>query len=81
MSERTLTARQLAERYKVAPSTARAWFLNGLVPGAYLKETELGSYWVVPENDLKDFVKPTAGRPPKPKTNKNSKTNKKGGKK
>jgi len=77
MSERTLTAKQLAAKYKVAPSTARAWFLNGLVPNAYLKETELGSFWVVPESALKDFVKPTAGRPPKAKAE-DSKASKKG---
>ena len=65
MSERRLTAKQLAERYNVAASTARAWFLNGIVPRAYLKETELGSFWVVPESALASFVPPKPGRPPK----------------
>jgi hypothetical protein len=67
MSEKTLTARQLAERYNVAPSTARAWFLNGIVPRAYLKKNELGSFWVVPENALAGFQPPQPGRPPKAK--------------
>jgi hypothetical protein len=68
MGDKTLTARQVAEHYNVAPSTARAWFLNGIIPGAYMKETELGSYWVVPESALADFVPPKPG--PKPKATK-----------
>lgn len=73
MAEKLLTARQLAERYDVAPSTARAWFLQGIVPRAVLKETELGSYWVVPESALADFIPPKVGRPQKPKTEKQGK--------
>jgi len=68
MSEKTLTAKQIAERYDVAASTARAWCLNGTLPGAYLKETELGSFWVVPESKLNGFEPPKPG--PKPKTTK-----------
>lgn len=64
---KTLTARQLAERYDVAPSTARSWFLLGLVPGAVLKQTELGPVWVVPESALDKFTPPRAGRPAKAK--------------
>ena len=65
MSEKTLTSRQVAERYKVALSTARAWFLQGLVPDAPLKQTELGPVWIVSESALNGFVPPRAGRPPK----------------
>lgn len=79
MGEKVLTARQLAERYDVARSTARGWFLRRLVPGAYLKETELGSYWVVPERALKGFSKPRPG--PAPKANANGRGKKKGGEK
>ena len=71
MSEKTLTAKQIAERYNVAASTARAWCLNGTLKGAYLKETELGSFWVVPESSLVGFVLPKPG--PKPKAEKASK--------
>lgn len=67
MSEKTYTARQLAERYGVAGSTVRGWLLRRLFPNATLKETELGdSYWLVPERDLAGFVPPRPG--PKPKT-------------
>ena len=65
MNEKTLTSRQVAERYKVALSTARAWFLQGLVPDAQLKQTELGPVWIVSESALNGFVPPRAGRPPK----------------
>jgi hypothetical protein len=68
MSEQTYTARQLAERYKVARSTARGWLTRQLIPGARLVETGLGdSYWVVPESALKDFTPPKPGPVPKPK--------------
>ena len=80
MSGKTLTAKQIAERYGVAASTARAWCLSGTLPGAYLKETELGSFWVVPENSLANFVPPKRGPKPKAKTAKNA-SRKKGGRK
>jgi hypothetical protein len=63
----------------------RGWLLRGLLPGAQLKETELGdSYWLVPESSLKDFVPPKPG--PVPKAQKlgptaNGTSKKKGGKK
>lgn len=81
MSEKTYTARQLAERYGVARSTARGWLNRRLIPGARLEETELGdSYWIVPESALKDFVPPRPGPVPKSKAN-GRPTSKKGGKK
>ncbi len=67
MSEKTLTARQVAERFEVAGSTVRGWLLRGLLPGAYLKETELGSVWLVPESALRGFVPPKPGPVPKAK--------------
>ncbi len=67
-SEKTLTARLVAERFEVARSTVRSWLLRGLLPGAYLKETELGdSYWLVPESALRGFVPPKPGPVPKVK--------------
>ena len=66
MAEKAYTARQLAERYKVAGSTVRGWLLRRLIPGAYLQETGLGnSYWLVPESAIKDFVPPKPGPVPK----------------
>jgi hypothetical protein len=80
MTEKAFTARQLAERYKVAGSTARGWLLRRLIPGAYLKETGLGdSYWLVPESALKDFVPPKSG--PVPKSKDNGKEKRRGAKK
>lgn len=66
MSEKYLTARQLAERYGVAASTARGWFLRKLLPGAELRPTGLGdNYWVVPESSLKNFTPPKPGPAPR----------------
>jgi hypothetical protein len=66
MSEKTYTARQLAERYGVARSTARGWLNRRLIPGARLEETDLGdSYWLVPESALKNFIPPKPGPVPK----------------
>jgi hypothetical protein len=66
MSEKTYTARQIAEHFNVAGSTARGWLLRGLFPGARLKQTDLGdSYWVVPESAVKDFTPPKPGPVPK----------------
>jgi hypothetical protein len=68
MSEKTFTARQVAERFNVAGSTVRGWLVRGLLPGAYLKESELGdSYWLVPESALKKFTPPKPGPVPKAK--------------
>jgi hypothetical protein len=80
MAEKTLTARQVAERYNVAGSTVRGWLLRKLIPGAYLKESGLGdSYWLVPESSLKNFTPPKPG--PAPKAKSNGAAKKKGGKK
>jgi hypothetical protein len=81
MAEKTYTARQLAERYKVAGSTVRGWLLRRLIPGAYLQETGLGnSYWLVPESAIKDFVPPKPGPVPQAKPGQ-SNGKKRGGKK
>jgi hypothetical protein len=62
MSEKTYTARQLAERFNVARSTARGWLNRKLIPGARLEESPLGdSYWLVPESALKNFQPPKPG--------------------
>lgn len=68
MSEKELTARQIAGRYGVAGSTVRGWLLRKLIPGAELRESGLGdSYWIVPESALKNFTPPKPGPVPKAK--------------
>ncbi|MBC7933535.1 MAG: helix-turn-helix domain-containing protein [Rubrivivax sp.] len=78
MSELLLTAAQAAARLGVSGVTVRVWCKRGIFPRAILKETEFGSGWLIPENDLKDFEPPKMGRPRKPqdetgKTGKKSK--------
>lgn len=67
MSKSVLTSSQAAERLGVAHSTVRAWCNKGLFPRATYHETPAGSYWLIPESDLKGFTPPKTGRPPKPK--------------
>ena len=63
-----LTSSQVAGRLNVAHSTVRAWCNRGLFPNATRHETPAGSYWIIPESDLKGFQQPQPGRPPKVKS-------------
>jgi hypothetical protein len=81
MSERMLTAKEIAKHFGVSNSTARGWLLRGRFTGAELRESELGQpYWVAPERSVKDFVPPKPGPVPRSAGNGTSK-GKKGGKK
>jgi hypothetical protein len=64
MANSDLTSSKVAERLSVAHSTVRAWCNRGLFPNAARHETPAGSFWLIPEKDLKDFKPPTKGRPP-----------------
>ena len=63
MSEKYLKASEIAKSLNVASITARKWITKGLFPNAKLEETVAGKIWLVPESDLKDFIKPEIGRP------------------
>ena len=65
MSEKYLKASEVAEKLKVNPYTVKGWIRNGYFPNAKLEETVAGSIWLIPECDLKEFVKPERGRPSK----------------
>jgi hypothetical protein len=59
-----LTVEQLAERFGVAPVTARHWCLRGLFPNAVqVAKTGRGSVWLVPVADTEGFKKPRVGYP------------------
>jgi excisionase family DNA binding protein len=60
-----LTAAKVAERLGVGRSTVNLWCRQGRFPSARLEDSPLGSYWVIPESDLKDFELPKRGRTPK----------------
>ncbi len=62
-----LTTSEVAERLGVAQVTVNVWCLQGKFPKAAREETPRGPVWTIPESDLTNFVKPTAGRPPKAK--------------
>ena len=65
MKEKYLKASEVAKRFGVKHVTVRAWLNRGLFPNAKLEETIAGSIWLVPENELKNFIKPETGRPKK----------------
>ncbi len=76
-----LTTSEVAARLDVAQVTVNVWCLQGKFPNAVKEETGRGALWTIPESDLKGFVKPTAGRPPKATANgATKKAAKKGGK-
>jgi predicted site-specific integrase-resolvase len=63
VNEKKLKASEIAEKFNVRPVTVRAWLKRGLFPTAILEDTLLGKVWLVPEKDLKNFLKPKRGRP------------------
>jgi uncharacterized protein YjcR len=60
---RGMTLKQVAEKFGVAPSTARLWQKQGYFPNAKLEETVLGPVWIVPKSDVSAFKPPIMGRP------------------
>ncbi len=72
MSER-LTTVQVAERLDVSHPTVKLWCRQGKFPNALLEEETRGPVWRIPESDLRNFVRPTTGRPPKAKLEQNGK--------
>jgi predicted site-specific integrase-resolvase len=77
VNERKLTPAEVAERLNVSVITVRLWCRRGLFPRAESIDTPRGSYWEIPEGDVKSFNQPSMGRPPKPKEEKASKVSKK----
>ncbi|MGH9822066.1 MAG: helix-turn-helix domain-containing protein [Blastocatellia bacterium] len=61
-----LSIREAAVMLAVSPSTIRVWILAGRIQGARIEESPAGSYWLIPEQSLKNFKKPKRGRPRKP---------------
>lgn len=56
---------ELAAKYKVSPRTVSGWIWGNKFPNAEKITPPVGvAYWLVPETDLKDFIKPSGrGRP------------------
>ena len=73
MGKGELSSSKVAELLGVAHSTVRAWCNRGLFPNARLEETIVGSFWVIPESDLKGFKPPERGRPSKKASKKGAK--------
>jgi excisionase family DNA binding protein len=69
-----LTVKEAAERLGVPPVSVRLWARQGRLAGAKLEETEIGSYWKIPEASLAGFEKSKPG----PKPGSKQKTRRKG---
>jgi predicted site-specific integrase-resolvase len=72
VKEKYLKASEVGKRFGVSSVSVRSWIKRGLLPNAKLEENIAGSIWLIPEGDLKDFVKPGRGRPPKSEKGENS---------
>ena len=69
-----LTAREAAQVIGAAESSVRLWARKGRFPGAELKESPVGSYWIIPEDALEGFEMKKPGPKPKSKSTKKGKT-------
>ena len=65
VSENYLKVSEVAKRYDVTVNAVKGWIKQGLLPNAKFEQNIVGSIWLVPESDLKDFQKPEMGRPKK----------------
>lgn len=72
-NEEMLTAREVAERLGESLPSVRVWIHRGRFPNAKLEQSPVGTYWLIPESDLKGFTKHNVGRPPKQASKKKAK--------
>lgn len=61
-----LSVKEVADRLNRPAPTIRLWVRQGKFKNAKLEETPAGSYWAIPESDLRGFSEPERGRPQKP---------------
>jgi hypothetical protein len=61
-----LSVKQVAEQIGAGVSSVRLWAQQGRFPGAELKTSPAGDYWLIPETALGGFEKRGRGRPQKP---------------
>jgi hypothetical protein len=65
MAEKELTTREAAERLGESDRLVRLWCQQGRFTGAHLVTHPRGDYWLIPEGNLTNFVKPKPGPIPK----------------
>jgi hypothetical protein len=66
--EKTLRAKEAVEVFGRSHQTIRTWLKQGRFAGAYLEETPLGSFWLIPSSAVESFESKKVGRPPKPES-------------
>ncbi|MBA2702733.1 MAG: helix-turn-helix domain-containing protein [Blastocatellia bacterium] len=57
------TTAEVAARLGVAQPTVKLWCQQGRFPSARLHSTPRGPIWLIPEVDIKHFIRPKRGRP------------------
>lgn len=62
---KVLTISELTRKFDRDRTTILRWIERGLFPNARLEESPVGSYWLVPESDFRNFTEPKQGRPRK----------------
>jgi excisionase family DNA binding protein len=61
MAEGLLTTEQVAARFDVSTMTVIRWCRQGLLPGAVQVGRKRGGIWLIPEDALQGFTRPTPG--------------------
>jgi hypothetical protein len=64
--EELLKAKDVAIRLGKSEQTIRTWLKQGRFEGAFLEETPLGAYWLIPSSAVESFTLKKMGRPRKP---------------
>ncbi len=62
--DRLITTPEIAASFQVSVNTVNVWIRRGLLPAE-----KLGPIWIVREQDLAEFTRPTRGRPKEKETN------------
>ena len=55
-AKKVLTTKEVAEKVGVKQITVRVWCEKGIFKNAFKEESPRGPYWVIPEEDLKNFT-------------------------
>jgi excisionase family DNA binding protein len=57
-----LSGKEATNRLKRPAPTVRLWVKQGRFKNAKLESSVAGSFWLIPESDLNQFVEPERGR-------------------
>jgi excisionase family DNA binding protein len=61
--KKMFTVAEAAEQLGVSPSTIRTWIKREKFPGTERRQTEIGSFYLIPVSVVAKFKRGTSGRP------------------